>query len=143
MADSLKGVADDLRTVDLADIVSYIRFGSYATIEDLLQSSTELFFKQGAVTFAWTAGADLAWGELPTVTIGMEFRHRAVSVFFDLCLRAFDESVKVRGILFEEPVGSPREKVSSLCKAIAQARLPERSNRAPEARPRRRLDERR
>ena len=132
LAESLKGVADDLRTIDLADIVSYIRFGSYATIEDLLQSSTELFFKQGVLSFAWTAGVEMAWGELPTVTVGMEFHHRSVSVFFDLSLRACDESVTVCGILFDEPVRESCEKVARLCEAIEEARLPERSPWPPQ-----------
>ena len=126
LADSLKDVAAELRSIDLVDIVSYIRFGSLATLEDLVHSSTELYFKQGTLSFAWTAGVDLGWGELPTITMGMEFRHAAISVFFDLSLRAFDESVKVCGILFDDPVGTPAEKVGLLSDAIAEARLPER-----------------
>ena len=131
LEENLNGVAEDLRTIDLADLVSYIRFGSYATIEDLLHSSSELFFQHGALNFAWTAGVDMPWGELPTVTMGMEFRLRAVSVFFDLSLRAFDQTVKVCGILFEEPVRNPQEKISRLSDAIAEVRLPEQPERRP------------
>lgn len=127
MAESLKGVADELRVLDPIDLISFIRFGSYATLEDLLQSSTELFFQHGALSFGWTAGVDMAWGELPTVILGMEFRHRAVSVFFDLCLRACDESVRIGAVLFEQPVAGGDEKVRQLREAIAEARVPERS----------------
>ena len=124
LAQGLQRVAEDLRTIDLIDVVSYIRFGSYATIEDLLQSSTEMFFKHGALSFAWTAGVEMAWGEQPTISVGMEFRHAAVTVFFDLLLRANDNAVKIAGILFEEPRLESADKVQRLRDAIAEARLP-------------------
>lgn len=124
LADGIRDVAADLRTIDLVDMVSYIRFGSYATIEDLVHSSTELFFRPGTLSFAWNAGTELSWSEEPMITMGMEFRSCAISVFFDLTLRALDESVKVCAILFEEPLPDPAEKVMRLSEAIAEARLP-------------------
>ena len=131
LADGLKDVATELRTIDLVDIVSYIRFGSFATLEDLVHSSTELFFRPGTLSFAWSAGVDLGWEEPPAVTMGMEFRHTDVSVFFDLSLRASDESVKVSGILFDGPTGGAEETVSRLTQALAEARLPERQSFRP------------
>ncbi len=130
MADALKQVAEDLRTIDLLDVVSFIRFGSYATIEDLLQSSTEMFFKSGILNFGWTAAVELGWSEPPAVTVGMEFRHRAVTVFFDLTLRPCDESVNVVGIQFDEPAVLRRDKLRQLAEALADARRPTSSNPA-------------
>ncbi len=127
LVNGLRDVTADLRTIDLVDMVSYIRFGSYATIEDLVQSSTEMFFQNGALSFAWNAGIDLTWGDPPMITMAMEFRHRAVSVFFDLTLRALDETVKVCAVLFEEPIGETAHKVTRLGEAIAEARLPRRA----------------
>ena len=134
MADALKFVAEDLRTIDVVDLVSYVRFGSFATLEDLVHSSTELFFRHGVLSFAWTAAVDMTWNEAPTFTVGMEFRHQAVSVFFDLVLRARDEAVEIAGILFDDPLADPHDKVERLRQAIADARLPERSSCPPIAR---------
>ncbi len=133
LTEGLGDVAADLRTIDLVDMVSYIRFGSYATIEDLVHSSTELFFRQGTLSFAWSAGIDLAWSEPPMITMGMEFRSCAISVFFDLTLRALDENITILTIMFEEPVGDPDERVTRLSEAIAEARLPDRSPCSPPA----------
>ncbi len=124
LSDNLQDVATELRTIDLVDIVSYIRYGSFATLDDLVQSSTELFFRSGTISFAWTARVELGWEEPPIVTVGMEFRHHAISVFFDLTLRADQQSVKVCGILFDDPVGTPAEKLGVLASAIAAARMP-------------------
>ncbi len=127
MADSLRDVAVDLRTIDPVDLVSFIRFGSYGAIEDLIQSSAELFFKHGTLTSAWSACVDLAWDSLPLVTLGLEFRHPVVSVFFDLLLGARGSDVAVRAVLFEEPVADRAGALRLLAGAIADARLPRRA----------------
>ena len=127
LSDNLREFTADLRTIDLSDLVAFLRFGCYATVEDLVLSSTELFFKSGTLNFAWTGEVDLPWDAQPSVTMGMEFRHRAVSVFFDLSLRAYDDTVKVCGILFEGDGDEADDKVARLSQAIAEARLPVRT----------------
>jgi hypothetical protein len=127
LADSLRDVAADLRTIDPVDLVSFIRFGSFPAIEDLIQSSAELFFKHGTLISAWTACVDLAWDSLPMVTLGLEFRHPLVSVFFDLLLGPFGEDVEVRSVIFEEPVADPASGLDRLACALAEARLPRRA----------------
>jgi len=124
LADSLSDVTADLRTIDLVDLVSFIRLESHTAIEDLIHSSVELFFKQGSLISAWTAGVDMAWESPPVVTLGMEFRHPAVSVFFDLSLRGRVDGVVVRGILFEETVADAGGGLRLLAGAIAESRLP-------------------
>jgi len=124
LADSLSDVTADLRTIDLVDLVSFIRLGSHTAIEDLIHSSVELFFKQGSLISAWTACVDMAWESPPLVTLGMEFRHPVVSVFFDLLLRGPGDRVVVRGILFEEMVADAGGGLRLLADAIAESRLP-------------------
>ena len=127
LADSLREVAADLRTIDPVDLVSFIRFGSYGAIEDLVQSSAELFFKHGTLISAWSACVDLAWDSLPLVTLGLEFRHPVVSVFFDLLLGARGGDVAVRAVIFEEPVADRAGALSLLARAVGEARLPRRA----------------
>ncbi len=127
LADSLRDVAADLRTIDPVDLVSFIRFGSFPAIEDLVQSSAELFFKHGTLISAWTACVDLAWDSLPLVTLGLEFRHPRVSVFFDLMLGARSDDVEVRAVIFEEPVADRASGLDRLARALADARLPRRA----------------
>ncbi len=116
---------DELRAIDLVDLVSFIRLESFATIEDLVNSSTELFFKPDMLVFSWAAAVDLRWDALPVVTLGLEFRHPTVSVFFNLTMRDAGEQVEVLGLSFEEPPRAPRE---ALARALADARLVRRSS---------------
>ena len=113
--------------IDPVDLVSFIRFGCFTAIEDLIQSSTELFFKHGTLSCAWTACVDLAWDSLPLVTLGLEFRNSGVSIFFDLLLGARGGDVAVRAVLFEEPVSDRSGGLRLLARAIAEARLPRRA----------------
>lgn len=122
--DGLKDVLEELHAIDLVDLVSFIRFDRYAAIEDLLQSSTELFFKDGSFTFAWNAGVDMAWGAMPSVTLGMEFNHPTVSVFFNLTLKAMEQAVEVLGVLFDLECPTAAERRRRLRQAIADAHLP-------------------
>lgn len=122
----LREVIEELRAIDPVDLVSFVRFGSYAAIEDLLQSSTELFFRENTVSFGWTAAADMTWTEAPVVTLGMEFRHGPVSVFFDLSLRAVTQTVDVVGTLFDPLCHDPATRLTLLADAVADARLPKR-----------------
>ena len=126
MAHSLADVADELRSIDILDLASFIRFGSFAAIDDLLQSSTELFFKDGSLTFGWTAAADLSWGETPVITLGMEFRHATVSVFFDLFLEATTQAVEIAWVLFDPACPEPEDRLRRLIEAVADAHLPKR-----------------
>lgn len=131
LSDQLKDVADELRTIDLIDLATLIHGDSFVAIDDLLQSSTELFFKEGTLTFAWSAGIKLEWGDLPHVKLGLEFQHLAVSVFFDLYLNAISQTVSVGGVLFDAPLDDGLTNAGRLVEALADARLPSRGMALP------------
>jgi hypothetical protein len=124
LAAGVKVVADELRLVDLADFVSYIRAEQFANIEDILNSSVELYFKQGTLTFGWAADLCVDWGQAPKITLDMEFRHLSVLAFFGLSIETEDSSVEIRFISFEEAADDPAENTRRLVDAIANARLP-------------------
>jgi hypothetical protein len=124
IADGLADVFEELHAIDLADLVGHIRFDQHAAIEDLLQSATELFFKDGTLTFAWHARVDMPWDGVPTVTLGMEFKHQTVSVFFNMSFQARDHVVQVVGILFDPDCRDAGERRFRLRQALVDAHLP-------------------
>jgi hypothetical protein len=130
LTDGLQDVFEELHAIDPVDLVTHVRLGEYAAIEDLLLSSTELFFREGSLTFAWTASARIEWGNVPAVTLGMEFTHMSVSVFFDLSLRAMDQVVSIGSILFDPECHEPQERLKRLTRAVADAHLPRLAGRA-------------
>ncbi|MFI5010880.1 MAG: hypothetical protein ACHQAY_00890 [Hyphomicrobiales bacterium] len=124
LAEGVKQVAAELRLVDLVDFITYIRTEQFANIEDIVNSSVELFFEPGTLTFGWAADLSVDWGGSPRIMLDMEFRHLSVSVFFGLELEACHAGVDIRHISFEDASHDPRENTKRLIEAIAEARLP-------------------
>ena len=79
IADALVDVASELRLIDAAELILMIRNDHAANIADVVNSSTELFFKSGTMRYALSANYRAPWDATPVVAIDMEFRHGMVS----------------------------------------------------------------
>lgn len=123
LAESVKDVAAELRLIDLADFVTFIHREQFANIQDLINSSVELFFKHGTLTYGAMASFELEWDRPPAVTLGMEFQYDSVTIVFDLMLQAYDAGVEIRAVIFADSLSSAEEETNALIKAIASARL--------------------
>jgi len=123
LAEGVKEVAAELRLVDLADFVTFIHREEFANIQDLVNSSIELFFKDGTLTYGAMAAFDLEWDRPPTVTLGLEFHHKSVTILFDLLLQTYEAGVEIRAISFAEVLLSAEAETKSLIDAIAAAKL--------------------
>lgn len=122
LGNAIKDFAKDLRLVDPADLVTYVRMEQYANIEDLVNSSSELSFKPATLTFGWGADMRVTWTELPSVFLDMEFRHGNVTVFFSLGLAGEGENVDIRHISFEAPSPDPSINTRRLVDALNASR---------------------
>src|SRR5450631_2117391 len=120
---ALEPVAAELRLVDAGDFIAYIHDEKFANIQDIVNSSVELFFKRGTVSFGWGAEYELDWNSSPSIILDMEFRRASVWLVFKLVLRALQTDVK---IVYYSPGGSSGESmrdVAALIEAIADAQL--------------------
>jgi hypothetical protein len=124
LADAMVDVATELRLADLTELFLMIRSDQAANIADLVNSSSELFFKSGALKYALSAGCELCWESAPTVQLDLEFRHAAVTVFFRLTIGRARAAVEVLDVFFEgdDYLGSVGER-ERLSAAISDARL--------------------
>lgn len=122
LALAMKDMAAELRLVDPADYINYIRMEQYSNLEDLINSSSELLFQPGVVTFGWGADIHLSWTERPAIFLDMEFRHESVTAFFCLCLCAQGESVAIRMITFDQPSEDPQINTARLISALNSSR---------------------
>jgi hypothetical protein len=123
LAEGVKDVAAELRLVNLADFVTFIHSEQFANIQDLVNSSVELFFKHGTLTYGAMAAFDLEWDRPPTVTLGMEFNYKSVTILFDLVLKAYDAGVEIRAISFEDASSSVEEQTQAIIEAVSAARI--------------------
>jgi hypothetical protein len=125
LAEAVAAVGAELRLVDVADYIVYIRNEQLASLQDIVSSSVELYFKPDTLTFGWTAGFELDWATLPTITLGMEFRHREVWMIFDLILRADETGVSIDHLVLSGSTAKPSLDTDRLIEAIADARFPD------------------
>ena len=123
IADALVDVASELRMTDAAELMLMIRDDQAANIADLVNSSTELFFKSGTLRYALCARFKAPWDATPVIEIDMEFRHAAVCAFFRLKIGQRRAGVEIIDILFDEQGLDDLAKAERLSAALASARL--------------------
>ena len=123
IAHALVDVASELRLTDAAELIAMIRHDHAANIADLVNSSTELFFKSGTLRYALTASVRAPWDGTPVVALDMEFRYAMVSAFFRLTIGQRQAAVEIMDILFDEKGLNERAKAGRLAAALASARI--------------------
>ena len=123
LADAIVGVATELRLADPTEFILLVRGEQAANISDLVNSSSELFFKKGALRYGLAADCVLGWGTPPSVSLDMEFRHGAVTAFFRLILGGQRAAVEIVEVLLDDERADEPRTAERLRHAIAAARL--------------------
>jgi hypothetical protein len=123
IANAMVDVATELRLADAAELIMMIRNEQEANIADLVNSSSELFFKSGTLRYALSAACEVQWDTAPTVRLEMEFRNAAVCAFFSLMIGRNRAAVDIAEILFEDEPLDESDRLQRLSAAIASARL--------------------
>ena len=123
LANGIREVASELRLIEAADFIAFLRTEQLANIANLVNSSTELYYKAGILSFGRSADIDVKWGGAPAIALDMEFHHMHVSVYFRLLLEALQAAVEIHFISFGSASADPEANTRSLIAAIANARL--------------------
>src|SRR5262245_59990406 len=123
LAEGMRDVASELRLIDPADFVAFLRTEQFGNIKSLVNSSTEMFFRPGTISFGLSGEVDLSWGSPPCVSLDMEFRNMNVSAYFRLILQEFHAGIEISYVSFEGGAEDPDVNTQRLVEAIAEARL--------------------
>ena len=107
----------------MVDLITFIRTENHPNINDLVNSSAELYLKPGTLSYGWAAEVDVRWTGAPAVRLDLEFQNRQVTAFFKLILEPRQAVIELRHIEFEMPSEAPAENTRQLIDAIADARL--------------------
>lgn len=123
-AHALAGLAAELRLIDPVVLATYIRDGSHANLRDVVASSCELLFEDGAWRYGGRADASLSWTGTPEIAIDLEFSRLGVRAFMALHLHAYRAFVHLHHIAVP---GEDCEGERVLVQALADARRPGRA----------------
>jgi hypothetical protein len=127
IAGHMREVIQDLRLVDVADYIAFIRCDLFANIADIVNSATELHFQPQSLQFGHGGEYELDWNRPPRITLDMEFRNQGVYAYFRVAIDAEGAEIDLNHIAFDHADESPARNTERLAAAFEDARLPVRS----------------
>ncbi|MDX2264362.1 MAG: hypothetical protein NW215_05270 [Hyphomicrobiales bacterium] len=128
IAEALTDFASELRLIEAADFVAYLRLGQFANVAALVTSAAELFFKPGALAFTEAGSAELGWSGAPAITLDLKLNRAGVAAEFALRLTDRAAAVRLRSLAIRFPDES--DQAAALAAALADARRPPRKAQA-------------
>ncbi|MDX8432954.1 MULTISPECIES: hypothetical protein [Mesorhizobium] len=123
VASAIEQVIAELRLIDVADYIAFIRLEHFACLSDLVDSAAELFFMPGTLRLGHGGEAHVDWSGSPRIVLDLELRPPGVTVYFQLTLSEDKDHVVVNYVSFEKPGENPEHNTALLEAVIEQARI--------------------
>jgi len=123
VANAIGSVVKELRLVDAADYIAFIRLEHFACISDIVDSAAELYFMPRTLRLGNGGEAHVSWGEAPRIVLDLELRPRGATVYFALTMAGEEASVEVNYVAFDAPDADPDANTAFLEAAIEHARI--------------------
>lgn len=123
VSEAIREVVYELRLIDAADYIAFIRLEHFACISDLVDSAAELYFMPGTVRLGNGGDAIVGWSEPPKILLDLELRPRGATVYFTLSLSDREAGVQVNYVSFDKPDPCPDANTAFLKRAIEAARI--------------------
>ncbi len=121
VANAIEKVVGELRLIDVADYIAFIRLEHFACLSDLVDSAAELYFHAGTLRLGHGGEAHVDWSGSPRIVLDLELRPPGVTVYFQLTLSEHGASVVVNYVSFEKPSEDPEDNTALLAAVIEQA----------------------
>jgi hypothetical protein len=123
VASAIQPVVAELRLIDVADYIAFIRLEHFACLSDLVDSAAELFFMPGTLRLGHGGEAHVDWGGSPRIVLDLELRPSGVTVYFQLTLTEREASVVLNYVSFQKPDEDPAHNTALLAQALERARI--------------------
>ncbi|PLP56947.1 hypothetical protein CYK37_22115 [Mesorhizobium loti] len=123
VARAIEQVVAELRLIDVADYIAFIRLEHFACLSDLVDSASELFFVPGTLRLGNGGEAHVDWSGSPRIVLDLELRPRGVTVYFQLTLTENEASVVLNYISFEKPDEDPERNTEMLETMLESSRI--------------------
>ncbi|PRD42687.1 hypothetical protein C5748_14780 [Phyllobacterium phragmitis] len=124
IAAHMSEVIRDLRLVDVADYIAFIRYELFANIADIVNSATELHYFPQTLQFGHGGEYELDWDRHPRIILDMEFRNMGVYAYFRVLIDAEGSQIDLNHITFDQASKSPTHNTERLALAFEDARIP-------------------
>ncbi len=123
VANAIRAVANELRLIDVADYIAFIRLESLASVADIVESAAELYFMPGTLRLGHGCDAHVTWSGSPRISLDLELRPQGATVYFPLELSADNAGVEVNYVAFDNPSDDPEVNSRYLAEALQASRI--------------------
>lgn len=123
VAEAIREVVSELRLVDVADYIAYIRLEHYANLSDIVESAAELYFMPGTLRFGHGGEVDVGWSGEPTVNLDLQLRPKGATIYFTLNMSALKAGVDIGYVALDDPSPDPAENTRYLAIALQESRI--------------------
>jgi hypothetical protein len=123
VASVLREVVSELRMVDVADYIAFIRLEQHGNLADLVDSAAELYLMPGTLGFGHGGDVNVGWTGEPTITLDLQLKPRGATIYFALKMSALKASVEVNYVSFEDPSPDPAENTRFLAATLEESRI--------------------
>ncbi|MAS12310.1 MAG: hypothetical protein CMH69_03305 [Nitratireductor sp.] len=123
VANAIRAVANELRLIDVADYIAFIRLESLASVADIVESAAELYFMPGTLRLGHGCDAHVTWSGSPRISLDLELRPQGATVYFTLELSADNAGVEVNYVAFDNPSDDPEVNSRYLAEALQASRI--------------------
>ena len=123
VAHAIEPVVAELRLIDVADYIAFIRLEHFACLADLVDSAAELYFMPGTLRLGHGGEAHVDWSGSPRIMLDLELRPQGATVYFQLTLAENDASVVLNYVSFEQPDEDPGRNTQMLEELLERARI--------------------
>jgi hypothetical protein len=121
VADAIWPVATELRMIDVADLISMLRFERHADLSDIVASAAELFYLPDTVRLGIGGDFRLDWDSAAKVVLDLELHPSGVTIYVRLTLEHDKAGVEIDHIVFDDPDEDPVVNTGFLEKALTAA----------------------
>ena len=122
LACNIKDVVGDLCLADADIIMSYVTNQLHGNMDEIVTSSTELYFKDRTLSYGRASGLNFEWGHPASIVLGMEFTHGPVTILFQLVLGSRDVGVHIVELALTEGVSTSHFGTVEFAQVLRSAR---------------------
>ena len=123
VAETIREVVSELRMVEVADYVAFMRLEHFSAIADIVSSAAERHLMPGTLRLGHGGDVHVSWEAPPRIVLDLELKPRGASVYFALSMTEKHAGVEVNYVAFDEPDTDPERNTNYLRAALEDARI--------------------
>lgn len=118
IGNAVASIAEDLRTIDIEYLISFITLQMYNHVSDHVTSSVERYFTPGFITMGRGCEVDVGWRKSPEVSIDLIMHLDRAKVYFALLLGADHANIRLDYYSVDSDEKSQINKTQELQQAV-------------------------